>query len=110
MQLNRTHDDLSLSVVRSMLRLEKKYRLEVFRSLAVKALMAEFPRDLGSWEARYIDALTRLPTILPDLHPFEVVNLLYEAGVQSILPVALYSCIEIYQLVRIILSSCVLVS
>jgi hypothetical protein len=85
-----------------MLRLGSKYDIRQARNDALSRLHFEYPADLEAWQILNTD-LTKIAAhqgIQPDL-----LNLLYECGVDSCIPTAGLHCLNAYTLVYIRLSN-----
>ncbi|KDR69183.1 hypothetical protein GALMADRAFT_77644 [Galerina marginata CBS 339.88] len=96
-------DDISFAVLRSMLRLGTKYEFDHLRELVMEHLASKLPRSLDSWDKTYDEDGNRVASV--DCHHFDLVNLLLEWDIRSVLPTALYTCIEVHTLKEILQGS-----
>ena len=79
-----------------MLRLGKKYEFKHFRQIALQRLRAELPQTLEAWDKKY---LGKSP-LQGEETEFDLLNIALEVGVQTVLPIAFYWCLQHRTMVR----------
>ena len=89
-------NDISLGLMVSMLRLGKKYEFKHFRQIALQRLRTELPQTLETWDKRY---LGKSP-LRGEETEFDLLNIALEVGVQTVLPIAFYWCLQDRTMVR----------
>ncbi|KDR69963.1 hypothetical protein GALMADRAFT_255290 [Galerina marginata CBS 339.88] len=95
-------DNMAFSMAESLLRLGKKYEFDNLYGLAIENFRATRPRTLDLWEKKYIGQKRPNSTTF---HDFDLVNLLVDSGIKSLLPTSLYACLEGYSLEEILRGS-----
>ncbi|KDR79569.1 hypothetical protein GALMADRAFT_277900 [Galerina marginata CBS 339.88] len=85
-------DVLELSIISSMLRLGRKYEFEQLYNAAIDRIQLDLPNSVDQWEEFFgkdIDQKSRL-----DGKEVELLNILVDMDIQSLLPVAYLLCIQ----------------
>ncbi|KDR69944.1 hypothetical protein GALMADRAFT_255256 [Galerina marginata CBS 339.88] len=95
-------DNMTFSMAESLLRLGKKYEFDNLYGLAIEYFQATRPRTLDLWQKKYIGQDRPNSTTF---HDFDLVNLLVDSGITSLLPTSLYACLECYDLEEILRGS-----
>ncbi|KDR68187.1 hypothetical protein GALMADRAFT_105104 [Galerina marginata CBS 339.88] len=91
---------VSFPMLASMLRLGGKYEFEHLREAAMERLKGDLPVTLDSWDNQFnADSIRKRPL---SYHIFDLINLLSELGILSLLPVAYYTCLVQYNLDHIL--------
>ncbi|KAJ7060928.1 hypothetical protein C8F01DRAFT_1058194 [Mycena amicta] len=95
---------LPLEAVAAMLRLGRKYEMDMVLQDALHRLHHDFPRSLEAWDARKLKKIT-LPEDNDDTstHMVDIVLLLYECGITSSVPAASFVCLQFWSLQHIFL-------
>ncbi|KDR77707.1 hypothetical protein GALMADRAFT_1326574 [Galerina marginata CBS 339.88] len=86
-------DDISFSLLKSMLRLGKKYEIDHLQAEGMNRLKKELPVTLDLWNEKYENPIRN-----GTFNILDVINLLLELGIKSLLPVAYYAFLQRYKL------------
>jgi len=89
-------NDISLGLMVSMLRLGKKYEFKHFRQIALQRLRIELPQTLEACDKKYLGK----SALCGEETEFDLLNIALEVGVQTVLPVAFYWCLQDRNMVR----------
>ncbi|KDR85999.1 hypothetical protein GALMADRAFT_109535 [Galerina marginata CBS 339.88] len=84
-------DKFAFSLLSAMLRLGKKYQFETLQAQALERIRLELPSSLEDWDKKFSSGASH-PVISSD-REVDLVNVLLELGITSLLPVAFFLCI-----------------
>ncbi|KDR79545.1 hypothetical protein GALMADRAFT_63245 [Galerina marginata CBS 339.88] len=84
------HRFFAFSFLASMLRLGKKYQLDNLQDSALERIGLQLPDSLFRWDQRSWD----YEDIGGGVNNIELINVLIELGIQSLLPMAYYLCLK----------------
>ncbi|KDR86000.1 hypothetical protein GALMADRAFT_235186 [Galerina marginata CBS 339.88] len=85
-------DQFALPLLASMLRLGRKYQFDDMQAQALRRIRRELPDSLAGWDENFSDGAKGL--VIESDHEIDLVNILVEMGIQSLLPMAYFLCIK----------------
>ncbi|KDR68189.1 hypothetical protein GALMADRAFT_146439 [Galerina marginata CBS 339.88] len=91
---------VSLPMISGMLRLGRKYELDHLREEAIERLREDLPPTLILWDSQFGPNNKRTRPFTYEI--FDLIDVLLDSGVQSLLPVAYYTCLSQYSLEQIL--------